>query len=114
MSLYEIFYCRTCFERYYIHPQEPATLFRFIFLFRGVLVYWCGSSKLGCYRNASWWTTSSKLLSITCWIIVQSLRHVALHCMCDLYNCSFGLAFFVYRNLISCLILQLVAAISVL
>jgi len=22
MSLYERFYCSTCFERYYIHPQE--------------------------------------------------------------------------------------------
>ena len=35
---------------------------------------------------------------------------MAVRCRCDLYNCSFGLAFFVYRNLISWL---LVAALRV-
>ena len=37
MSLYECFYCSTCFECYYIHPQEPATV---IVLFC-LCVYWC-------------------------------------------------------------------------
>ena len=36
------FYCSTCFECYYIHPQELATVCRCIVLFRCVLVYWCG------------------------------------------------------------------------
>ena len=36
---------------------------------------------------------------------------MAVHCRCELYNCSFGLAFFMYRNLISWL---LVAALRVL
>jgi len=26
MSIYESFYCSTCFECYYIHPQELATV----------------------------------------------------------------------------------------
>jgi len=40
MSLNESFYCSTSFECYYIHPQEPATVCRYIVLFRCVLVYW--------------------------------------------------------------------------
>ena len=40
MSLYGSFYCSTCFECYYIHPQELATVCRCIVLFRCVLVYW--------------------------------------------------------------------------
>ena len=38
----KVFYCSTCFECYYIHPQELATVCRCIVLFRCVLVYWCG------------------------------------------------------------------------
>jgi hypothetical protein len=58
MSLYEsFFYCSTCFERYYIHPQESATVCRCIVLFRCVLVYWCCSTGVGWYPNAGWSTT---------------------------------------------------------
>ena len=49
-------YCSTCFECYYIHPQEPATVCRCIVLFRCVLVYWCGSAVVGWYPNAGWST----------------------------------------------------------
>ena len=52
MSLYESFYCSTCFECYYIHPQEPGTVCRCIVLFRCVLVYWCGSAGVGWYPIA--------------------------------------------------------------
>jgi hypothetical protein len=56
MSLHENIYCSTCFECYYIHPQEPATACRYIFLFRCVLVYLCGSAGVGWYPN---WSTSA-------------------------------------------------------
>jgi len=52
----KVFYCSTCFECYYIYPQEPATVCRCIVLFRCVLVYWCGSAGLGWYPNAGWST----------------------------------------------------------
>ena len=47
MSLYESFYCSSCFKSYYIHPQELVTVCRCIVLFRCVLVYWCGSAGVG-------------------------------------------------------------------
>ena len=36
----KVFYCSTCFECYYIHPQDLATACRCIVWFRCVLVYW--------------------------------------------------------------------------
>ena len=42
----KVFHCSACFEYYYIHPQEPATVCRCIVLFRCVLVYWCGATNL--------------------------------------------------------------------
>jgi hypothetical protein len=53
----KVFYCSTCFECYYVHPQKPATVCRCIVLFRCVLVYWCGSAGVGWYPNAGWSTT---------------------------------------------------------
>ena len=64
MSLYETFYCSTCFECYCIHPQEPATVYRCIVLFRCVLVYWCGSAGVGWYPSAGWSTNG--LLFVVC------------------------------------------------
>jgi hypothetical protein len=48
MSLYENFYCSTCFECYYIHPQELTPVCGCTALLRYVLVYWCGSARVGC------------------------------------------------------------------
>ena len=53
MSHYESFFnYSTCFECYYIHPQELATVLRLMVLFGCVLVYWCGSAGVGWYPNA--------------------------------------------------------------
>jgi hypothetical protein len=74
----KVFYCSTCLECYYIHPQEPATVCRWVVLFRCVLVYWCGSAGVGWYPNAGWNNTptySRRLLGMnvitfeTCWAI---------------------------------------------
>ena len=54
MSLYERFFCSTCFECNYIHPQELVTVCRCIVMFRCVLVYWCGSAGVGWYPDAGW------------------------------------------------------------
>ena len=54
----KVFYCSTCFECYYIHPQEPATVCRCIVLFGCVLVYWCGAAGVGWYPSAGWSTCS--------------------------------------------------------
>ena len=56
MSLYEIFYCSTLYESYYIHPQEPATVCNCIVLFWCVLLYLCGSAGVGWYPSAGWST----------------------------------------------------------
>ena len=47
----KVFYCSTCFECYYIHPQELATVCGCIALFRCVLVYWCGSAGVEQYTH---------------------------------------------------------------
>ena len=65
MSLYEIFYCSTLYESYYIHPQEPATVCNCIVLFWCVLLYLCGSAGVGWYPNAGWCTTCTNLHSDT-------------------------------------------------
>jgi hypothetical protein len=46
----KLFYCSTCSECYYIHPQELTTVCRCIVLFRCVLVYWLrfGWSRVVC------------------------------------------------------------------
>ena len=54
----KVFYCSTCFEYYYIHPQEPATVCRCIVLFRCVPVYWCSLAGVGWYPNAGWSTSA--------------------------------------------------------
>ena len=59
MSLYEIFYCSTCFECYYTHPQELATICGCVALFRCVLAYWCGSAGVGLYLIAGWSTSAT-------------------------------------------------------
>ena len=59
MSLYESFYCSTCIECYYIHPQELVIVCRCTALFRCVLVHWCVSAGVGWYLNAGWCTTQS-------------------------------------------------------
>ena len=83
MSLYESFYCSTCFECYYIHPQEPATLCRCIAQFQCVLVYWWGSAGVGWFPNAGWSSTptySRRLPRInvitfeTCWAIKTFIK----------------------------------------
>jgi hypothetical protein len=48
----KFFYCSTCFESYYIHPQELTTVCGCTALFRCVLVYWCGLAGVGWYPNA--------------------------------------------------------------
>ena len=53
----KVFYCSTCFECYYIHPQELTTVCGCTALFRCVLVYWCGSAGVGWYPSAGWSTT---------------------------------------------------------
>ena len=59
MSLYErFFFCSTCFECFYIHPQELTAVRGCSALFRYVLVYWCGSAGLGWYPNAGWSTSA--------------------------------------------------------
>ena len=52
----KVFYCSKCFECYYIHPQELATVCKCIVLFRCVLVYWCVSAGVGCYPSTVWST----------------------------------------------------------
>jgi len=54
VTLWKLFYCSTCFECYYIHPQELVTVCRCTTLFRCVLVYWCGSAGVGWYPNVGW------------------------------------------------------------
>ena len=66
----KVFYYSTCFECYYIHPQEPATVCRCIALVRCVLVYWCGSAGVGWYPNAGWSTTGT-----SSWFIIR-VRYV--------------------------------------
>jgi hypothetical protein len=60
----KVFYYLTCFECYYIHPQEPATVCRCIVLFRCVLVYWCGSAGVVWYPNAGWCTSAPTCIRI--------------------------------------------------
>jgi len=50
----KVVYCSTCFEYYYIHPQELTTVYGCTALFGCVLVYWCGSAGVGWYPNAGW------------------------------------------------------------
>jgi len=52
----KLFYRSTCFECYYIHPQELAAVCGCTVLFRCVLVYWCGSAGVGWYPSAGWST----------------------------------------------------------
>ena len=52
----KVFYCSTCFECYYTHPQELVTVCGCTALFGCVLVYWCGSAGVGWYPNAGWST----------------------------------------------------------
>jgi hypothetical protein len=57
----KVFHCSACFECYYIHPQDPATVCGCIVLFRCVLVYWCGLAGVGWYPIAGWFTECSNL-----------------------------------------------------
>ena len=52
----KVFYCSTCFECCYIHPQKLVNVCGCAALFRCVLVYWCGSAGIGWYPNAGWCT----------------------------------------------------------
>ena len=52
----KVFYCSTCFEFYYIHPQELVIVCGCTALFGCVMVYWCGSAAVGWYPNAGWST----------------------------------------------------------
>ena len=55
MSLYEsFFYYSTCFECYYIHPQELVSVCGCTALFGCVLVYWRGSARVVWYPSAGW------------------------------------------------------------
>ena len=54
------YYCSTCFERYYIHPQDLVIVCGCTALFRCVLVYWCGSAGVGWYPSAGWSTTETE------------------------------------------------------
>jgi hypothetical protein len=53
----KVFYCSTCFECYYIHPQELVTVCGCTTLVGCVLVYWCVSAGVGWYPKAGWSTT---------------------------------------------------------
>jgi len=77
MSLYEVFYCSTCFESYYIHPQGTVTVCVCIALFRCVLVYWCRTAPIHQYtpKQSNTHTYNRQLLRMnviafeTCWAI---------------------------------------------
>jgi hypothetical protein len=60
----KVFYCSTCFECYYTHPREPATVCGCVALFGCVLVYWCGSAGVGWYPNAGWSTSAPTCIRI--------------------------------------------------
>ena len=56
----KVFYCSTCFECYYVHPQELTTVCGCTALFGCVLVYWCGSAGVGWYPSAGWCTSTEQ------------------------------------------------------
>jgi hypothetical protein len=72
----KVFCCSTCFECYYIHPQELATVCGCTALFGCVLVYWCGSAGVGWYPTAGWCITYSgrtaPLISKRCILYIYS------------------------------------------
>ena len=65
----KVFYCSTCFECYYIHPQESATLCRCIVLFRCVLVYWCTPKQNNTPTNSRRLLRMNVITFETCWAI---------------------------------------------
>ena len=69
----KVFNCSTCFECYYIHPQEPATVCGCTALFRCVLVYWCGSAGVGWYPSAGWSTNTPVHTETEQYTHIQSL-----------------------------------------
>jgi len=75
----KVFSCSTCFECYYIHPQEPASVCRCIVLFRCVQVYWCGSAGIGWYPSAGWSTAISAITSTTMLVLSLALPCSNLH-----------------------------------
>jgi hypothetical protein len=64
VTLWKFFNCSTCFECYYIHPQELEIVRWCTDLFRCVLVYWYGSAGVGWYPNAGWSTYVMKKVAV--------------------------------------------------